>query len=86
VNKLLALVVAVAMLVASGMQMYTAVKIQAVLQMDPELERLAIAYYRDQQERREIGRRIDEANRKAERDVFIPMPKTQPALRFDGNK
>jgi hypothetical protein len=83
-NNIVALIVAVAMLVASGMQMYSSIKIQAVLQMDPELERLAIAYYRDQQERRAEIRKIDAANKAAEQNFKLNLPSvSENAKAFD---
>ena len=70
------------MLLASGLMLTSVIEFRATMRLDPELERLAIAYYRDQQERREYGRKVEEANRKAESSVALPMP-TRPTLNIN---
>jgi hypothetical protein len=82
-GKLLTLVAVLAVALSlAGLMIYSTIEVRAAVRLNPELERLAVEYLRKEEQRREHGRKVDEANRKAERDVVIPMP-TQPPLRLN---
>ena len=80
-TKLSPLIAALALLMASATMIYV-IEVRSVVRLDPELERLAIAYLREQAQRSEYIRKADQANRNAEREMVLPMP-PQPQLRFD---
>lgn len=93
VSLIAPLIVAGAIILASSMMIHSVLEARAVVRLDPELQRLAVAYLRDQEERREHSRMVDAANLAAEQNlnprVDLPRvdlkindaPKTSPHVK-----
>ena len=81
-NKLF-LIAAAVMVAASGMMLHSVSEIQSTVRLNPELERLAIAYLRDQEQRREYARKVDQANWAAEQNLKLPLDLPPVQLNFD---
>jgi hypothetical protein len=74
-NNPLALIIAsLSMAVSSGTMIYSVIVPRQEAHINPELERLALAYFQDQEERRTYGRTVDAANHAAEENLVIPLP------------
>ena len=71
------LVLAISLLslvISSGSMIYSIIETRSTVHLDPELERLAIAYFRDQEQRRAHAQTVDAANKAAEEKLVIPVP------------
>lgn len=59
-GKLLTLVAVLSVALSmAGMMVYSAIEVRSVVRLNPEIERLAIDYLRDQERRREQARKVD---------------------------
>jgi hypothetical protein len=70
----LALVIAIfSLAVSSGAVIYS-VRETRTQRINPELERLALAFFKAEEERRAHGRQVDAANARAEANIVVPLP------------
>ena len=70
----LALIIAMfSLAVSSGAVVYS-VRETRTQRINPELERLALAFFKAEEERRAHGRQVDAANARAEANIVVPLP------------
>jgi hypothetical protein len=70
----LALFVAILSLAISTGTMVYSVRETRTQRINPELERLALAFFKAEEERRAHGRQVDAANARAEENIVVPLP------------
>jgi hypothetical protein len=84
-GKLLTLVAVLAVALSlSGMVIYSAIDVR--VRLNPEIERLTLEYLRDQEQRREYGRKVDAANKAAEQNFRIPIEELSKPAKLDFSK
>jgi hypothetical protein len=73
-NPLAVIIASLSMAVSSGTMVYSVIVPRQEVHINPELERLALAYFQDQEDRRVYGHTVDAANHAAEQKLVIPLP------------
>jgi hypothetical protein len=82
-NPLAIILASLSMAISSGTLVHSlAQQPRQEIHLDPELERLALAYLQDQEEHRAYIRKVDEANRALERDHGFPLEVPPVNLNF----
>jgi hypothetical protein len=72
-QKLALIIAIVSLAVSSGAVVYS-VRETRTQRINPELERLALAFFKAEEERRAHGRQVDAANARAEANIVVPLP------------
>jgi len=81
-NTLAVILASLSMAISSGTLVHSLAQPRQEIHLDPELERLALAYLQDQEERRAYVRKVDAANRAAEQNLVIPADLPPADLNF----
>jgi hypothetical protein len=71
-QKLALIIAIVSLAVSSGAVVYS-VRETRTQRINPELERLALAFFKAEEERRAHGRQVDAANARAEANIVVPL-------------
>jgi hypothetical protein len=60
--------------ISAGTMVYSVRETRSEIHLDPELERLALGFLKEEERRREEDRKVDAETHRVEQNLVIPMP------------
>jgi hypothetical protein len=79
----LALIIAIlSLVISSGTMIYSVIETRSEIHLDPELERLALGFLKEEEKHREYVRKVDAETHRVEQNLVIPTDLPPADLNF----